>query len=158
MIKEKSLSKKAEKGHFDKANTSVKKKNVEFRNLRKFEGVENLKLGDILTIDIFNLDEWVDVTGFSKGKGFQGVVKRHGFHGVGGRSHGQHNRERAPGSLGASSDPSRVFKGIRMAGRTGGDKIKVLNLKVVKLVPEKNLMYLKGAVPGHKGSYIIIEK
>jgi large subunit ribosomal protein L3 len=155
--REKSI-KKAEKGHFDKANTSVKKKNVEFRNLRKFEGVENLKLGDILTIDIFNLDEWVDVTGFSKGKGFQGVVKRHGFHGVGGRSHGQHNRERAPGSLGASSDPSRVFKGIRMAGRTGGDKIKVLNLKVVKLVPEKNLMYLKGAVPGHKGSYIIIEK
>ena len=155
--REKSVN-KAEKGHFDKASTSVKRKIVEFRNLRKFEGVENLKLGDILTIDIFNLDEWVDVTGLSKGKGFQGVVKRHGFHGVGGRTHGQHNRERAPGSLGASSDPSRVFKGIRMAGRTGGDKVKVLNLKVVKLVPEKNLMYLKGAVPGHKGSYIIIEK
>jgi large subunit ribosomal protein L3 len=151
-------SNKAEKGHFEKANTSVKSKVVEFRNLRKFEGINDLKLGDVLTIDIFNIDEWVDVTGISKGKGFQGVVKRHGFHGVGGRSHGQHNRERAPGSLGASSDPSRVFKGIRMAGRTGGDKVKVLNLKVVKLVPEKNLMYLKGAVPGHKGSYIIIEK
>jgi large subunit ribosomal protein L3 len=145
-------------GHFKKANTTPKQKVVEFKNLRRYPGVENLKLGDVLTIDIFNIDEWVDVTGVSKGKGFQGVVKRHGFSGVGGGSHGQHNRERAPGSLGASSYPSRVFKGMRMAGRTGGENIKIFNLKVVKLVPEKNLIYLKGAVPGHKGSYVIIEK
>lgn len=146
------------KGHFENAKTTPKRKVVEFKNLRRYPGVENLKLGDTITIDIFNIDEWVDVTGISKGKGFQGVVKRHGFSGVGGRTHGQHNRGRAPGSLGASSYPSRVFKGMRMAGRTGGDKIKIFNLIVVKIVPENNLIYLKGAVPGHKGSYIIIEK
>lgn len=149
---------KAQKGHFLNANTTPKQKVVEFRNLRRFEGVENLKLGDVLTIDIFNIDEWVDVSAISKGKGFQGVVKRHGFSGVGGRTHGQHNRERAPGSLGASSYPSRVFKGMRMGGRTGGEKIKIFNLKVVKLVEDKNLIYLKGSVPGNKGSYVIIEK
>jgi len=122
-----------------KPHTTPKEKVAEFRNLRRFPGVENLKVGDELTIDIFNVDEWVDVTGYSKGKGFQGVVKRHGFSGVGGSSHGQHNRERAPGSLGASSYPSRVFKGMRMAGRTGGSKVKVFNLIIAKLVPEKTL-------------------
>ncbi|MEA3496106.1 MAG: 50S ribosomal protein L3 [Bacteroidota bacterium] len=149
---------KALKGHFDNANTTPKRKVVEFRNLRRFEGVENLKLGDELKTDIFNVNEWVDVSNYSKGKGFQGVVKRHGFHGVGGQTHGQKDRLRAPGSIGASSDPSRVFKGMRMAGRTGGNKIKVFNLIVAKLIHEKNLIFLKGAVPGPKGSFVIIEK
>ncbi len=149
---------KALAGHFKKANTTPKAVLAEFRNLRKYPGVEKLKLGDVLTIDIFSEGEWVDVTGYSKGKGFQGVVKRHGFSGVGGQTHGQHNRGRAPGSLGASSFPSRVFKGMRMAGRTGNRKVKIFNLVVVKKVPEKNLLFLKGAVPGPKGSYVIIEK
>jgi large subunit ribosomal protein L3 len=154
---EKNVS-KAEIGHFKKANTGPKQIVREFRNLRRYPGVENIRLGDTLTIDIFNIDEWVDVTGYSKGKGFQGVVKRHGFSGVGGQSHGQHNRERAPGSIGASSFPSKVVKGMRMAGQTGNKKVKVINLRVAKIVKEENLLFLRGAVPGKKGSYVIIEK
>lgn len=119
-----------------------------------------MRLGDTLTVnDIFDpsLIDWVDVTGISKGKGFQGVVKRHGFSGVGGQSHGQHNRLRAPGSLGASSWPSRVFKGKKMAGRMGGERVKVLNLRVIKIIPENNLVVVKGSVPGATGSYVILE-
>jgi large subunit ribosomal protein L3 len=149
---------KALLGHFSKANTTPKWKVAEFRNLRRYPGVENIKLGDELNIDIFNINEWVDVTGISKGKGFQGVVKRHGFSGVGGQTHGQHNRSRHPGSLGASSFPSKVVKGMRMAGQTGNKKVKILNLKVMHLDIERSLMFLKGAVPGPKGSYLIIEK
>jgi large subunit ribosomal protein L3 len=119
---------------------------------------EQVALGDLVTVDIFQEGEYVDVVGTSKGKGFQGVVKRHGFAGVGGRTHGQHNRERAPGSLGASSWPSRVFKGMRMAGRTGGDRVKLINLQIVKVLPEKNVVLVKGAVPGHNGAYVVIEK
>lgn len=141
-------------GHFKKANTTPKRKLVEF----KFEETKNP--GDIIKVDIFSEGEFVDVSGITKGKGFQGVVKRHGFSGVGhaNKSHGQHDRERAPGSLGASSDPSRVLKGMRMAGRMGGEKKKIQNLEVVKIIPEKNIILVKGAVPGHKGSYVIIEK
>jgi large subunit ribosomal protein L3 len=141
------------KGHFKKAGTSPKAKLVE---LKEFE--QELKLGDVVTVDLFDENTFVDVTGISKGKGFQGVVKRHGFAGVGDKTHGQHNRGRAPGSLGASSYPSRVFKGMRMAGRTGGDNVKVENLKVIKVIPESNLLMVKGSVPGPKGSYLIIEK
>ncbi len=144
---------KPEIGHFKKAGTTPKRKVVEFRG--KFE---DIKLGDVLTVDIFKDDTWLDIAGYSKGKGFQGVVKRHGFGGVGQKTHGQHNRLRAPGSIGASSYPSRVFKGMRMAGRTGGKKVKVLNLRIVKILPEENLLLVKGAVPGYKGSYLIIEK
>ncbi len=140
-------------GHFKKAGTTPKRKIVEFRG--KFDDV---KLGDVLTVDIFQDDRWVDVVGWSKGKGFQGVVKRHGFAGVGMQTHGQHNRLRAPGSIGASSDPSRVFKGTRMAGHTGNKRVKVINLRVMKVIPEHNLLIVKGAVPGSKGSYVIIEK
>ena len=142
------------KGHFEKAGTTPKYKLVEFKS---FE--QELKLGDTLTVaDVFTEDvEWVDVTGISKGKGFQGVVKRHGFAGVGGQTHGQHNRLRAPGSLGASSWPVRVFKGMRMAGRLGGDRVKILNLKVIKVIPENNLVLVKGSIPGAKGSYVILE-
>ncbi|MFI3321956.1 MAG: 50S ribosomal protein L3 [Rikenellaceae bacterium] len=140
-------------GHFANANTTPKRKLVEF------DGFETeLNLGDTVTVDIFSEDDWVDVTGVSKGKGFQGVVKRHGFGGVGGQTHGQHNRLRAPGSLGASSYPSRVFKGKRMAGRTGGDRVKILNLKVLKVIPENNLILVKGSIPGAKGSYLVINK
>ncbi len=142
-----------QKGHFKKAKTSPKRKLIELSNFK-----EDYKLGDVITVDLFNDDTWVDVTGISKGKGFQGVVKRHGFGGVGQRTHGQHNRDRAPGSIGASSNPSRVFKGMRMAGRTGGDKVKVINLRVMKLIPEQNLLIVKGSVAGPKGSYVIIEK
>jgi len=149
---------KAAIGHFAKSNTDPKVISMEFRNLRRFKPVENIKLGDFLGIDIFNENEWVDITGYSKGKGFQGVVKRHGFAGVGGRTHGQHNRGRHPGSLGASSFPSKVIKGMRMAGRTGNTKVKMLNLIIVKIEKERNLLFLKGAVPGPKGSYIKIEK
>ena len=144
-------------GHFKKANTTPKRKLVEFEN----DFAKELQLGDQITVsDIFTEDEeaWVDVTGISKGKGFQGVVKRHGFAGVGGQTHGQHNRLRAPGSLGASSWPSRVFKGMRMAGRTGGDRVKILNLKVIKVIPENNLILVKGSIPGAKGSYVIVEE
>ncbi len=144
-------------GHFKKANTTPKRKLVEFEN----DFNKELQLGDTITVsDIFTEEEeaWVDVTGISKGKGFQGVVKRHGFAGVGGQTHGQHNRLRAPGSLGASSWPSRVFKGMRMAGRTGGDRVKILNLKVIKVIPENNLILVKGSIPGAKGSYVIVEE
>ncbi|MGL2967276.1 50S ribosomal protein L3 [Flavobacterium sp. XGLA_31] len=144
---------KADLGHFKKAGTSAKKKVVEFQG---FE--ENYKLGDSITVEVFSEGEFVDVQGVSKGKGFQGVVKRHGFGGVGQSTHGQHNRLRAPGSVGASSYPSRVFKGMRMAGRMGGDNVKVQNLRVLKVVAEKNLLVVKGAIPGHKNSYVIIQK
>ena len=144
---------KADLGHFKKAGTSAKKKVVEFQS---FEG--EFKLGDSITVDVFSEGEFVDVQGVSKGKGFQGVVKRHGFGGVGQATHGQHNRLRAPGSVGASSYPSRVFKGMRMAGRMGGDNVKVQNLRVLKVVAEKNLLVVKGAIPGCKNSYVIIQK
>jgi large subunit ribosomal protein L3 len=149
---------KALQGHFSNANTTPKQIVREFRNLRRYPGVENIRLGDTLTIDIFNVDEWVDVTGYSKGKGFQGVVKRHGFSGVGGRTHGQHDRERAPGSVGASSFPSKVVKGMRMAGQTGDKKVKIINLQVARIVMEENILFLRGAVPGKRGSFVIIEK
>ncbi|MBY0245051.1 MAG: 50S ribosomal protein L3 [Sphingobacteriaceae bacterium] len=140
-------------GHFAKANTTPKRKLVEFD---PFE--TTLNLGDVVTVDIFAEGDYVDVVGTSKGKGFQGVVKRHGFGGVGGQTHGQHNRLRAPGSLGASSYPSRVFKGMRMAGRTGGDRVKVQNLRVLKIYADKNLLVVSGSVPGAKGSYVILDK
>ena len=143
---------KAAQGHFKKAGTTAKKKVVEFQ----FEN--EYKLGDVLTVDVFAEGEFVDVKGVSKGKGFQGVVKRHGFGGVGQATHGQHNRLRAPGSVGASSYPSRVFKGMRMAGRTGGENVTVQNLRVLKVVADKNLIVVKGAIPGHKNSYVIIQK
>lgn len=140
-------------GHFKKANTSPKRF---IRELKGFEG--DYKLGDIITVEIFKDDNYIDVTGVSKGKGFQGVVKRHGFSGVGGQTHGQHNRLRAPGSLGASSFPSRVLKGMRMAGRTGNKTVKVINMQIIKIIPEQNILVVKGSVPGPKGSYIIVEK
>ena len=145
---------KAEMGHFKNAKTSPKRKLVEFS---PEDGVE-YKVGDVIDVKTFNNDTWVDVTGFSKGKGFQGVVKRYNFRGVNDATHGQHNRLRAPGSLGASSYPSRVFKGMRMAGRTGNDRVKVLNLRILKIIPENNIIIVKGSVPGSKGSYILIEK
>ena len=144
---------KADLGHFKKAGTSAKRKVVEFQG---FES--DFKLGDNVTVGVFSEGEFVDVQGVSKGKGFQGVVKRHGFGGVGQATHGQHNRLRAPGSVGASSYPSRVFKGMRMAGRMGGDNVKVQNLRVLKVVAEKNLLVVKGAIPGCKNSYVIIQK
>jgi large subunit ribosomal protein L3 len=140
-------------GHFKKAGTTPKAKVVEFKG---FE--QALNLGDVVTVDLFEEDSFVDVSGVTKGKGFQGVVDRHGFSGVGGQTHGQHNRGRAPGSVGASSFPSRVFKGMRMAGQTGCDNVKVENLRVLKVIPENNLIIVKGSVPGAKGSYLIIEK
>ncbi len=140
-------------GHFKKAQTEPKKKVVELKGF-----IRDWKLGDVITVDYFKDDIWLDVVGLSKGKGFQGVVKRHGFSGVNDATHGQHNRGRAPGSLGASSYPSRVFKGMRMAGRMGGNRVKVLNLKVMKIMPENNLLLVKGSVPGSIGSYLIIEK
>ena len=144
---------KAEAGHFAKAGTVAKKKVVEFQG---FEA--EYKLGDVINVDLFAEGEFVDVLGVSKGKGFQGVVKRHGFSGVGGQTHGQHNRLRAPGSLGASSWPSKVFKGMRMAGRMGGDRVKIQNLEILKVYPEQNLLVVSGSVPGAKGSYVILEK
>jgi large subunit ribosomal protein L3 len=144
---------KAEEGHFKKAGTAAKKKVVEFQG---FDA--EFKLGDSIDVNLFAEGEFVDVMGTSKGKGFQGVVKRHGFGGVGQATHGQHNRLRAPGSVGASSYPSRVFKGMRMAGRMGGDNVTVQNLKVLKVVADKNLLVIKGCVPGCKNSYVIIQK
>jgi len=144
---------KADLGHAKKAGTSVKRKLVEFQGFD-----EEYKLGDSLTVEHFVEGEFVDVSGTSKGKGFQGVVKRHGFGGVGQATHGQHNRLRAPGSIGAASYPARVFKGMKMAGRMGGDTVKVQNLKVLKVVSEKNLLVVKGCVPGHKNAYVIIKK
>ncbi len=150
--KEKNTS-KAELGHFAKSGVTPK------RHLVEFKGFGNdLKLGDVVAADLFEENMFVDVIGTSKGKGFQGVVKRHGFGGVGQTTHGQHNRLRAPGSLGASSYPSKVIKGMRMAGRTGGDTVTVQNLQVIKVIPEHNLLMIKGSVPGAKGSIVIIEK
>ena len=143
----------SEKNHFAKANTAAKQFVREFRNY----SLEKV-LGDALTVEIFTEGEKVDVVGTSKGKGFQGVVKRHGFHGVGGQSHGQHDRSRAPGSLGNSSDASRVMKGVRMAGRMGGDRVKLKSLKVVKIFPDKNYLLIAGSVPGHNGSIVYIQK
>ena len=144
---------KAEKGHAKKAGTSVKKKVVEFQG---FEA--EYKLGDTITVAHFEEGEFVDISGTSKGKGFQGVVKRHGFAGVGQATHGQHNRLRAPGSIGAASYPARVFKGMKMAGRMGSDTVKVQNLRVLKVVEDQNLLVVKGCVPGHKNAYVKIEK
>ncbi|PIE86126.1 MAG: 50S ribosomal protein L3 [Bacteroidia bacterium] len=146
-------STKSEIGHFKKANTSPKRKVIELKGF-----VTDWKLGDVITVDYFSDDTWVDVVGVSKGKGFQGVVKRHGFAGVNDATHGQHNRNRAPGSLGASSYPSRVFKGMRMAGRTGNQRVKIINLRVMKLISDKNLLVVKGSVPGPNGSFVIVEK
>ena len=152
-ISEKHAS-KALKGHFEKAGTTPKRKLVEF----KADFAQELKLGDVLTVaDIFGDVQFVDVVGTSKGKGFQGVVKRHGFAGVGGQTHGQHNRLRHPGSLGACSWPSRVFKGTRMAGHMGNERVKVFNLEVIKVMPENNLLVVKGSVPGAKGAYVFME-
>ena len=150
--KEKNTS-KALKGHVQRASTSAKKKLVEFTDF-----AEEIELGQVLTVELFEEGSFVDVVGTSKGKGFQGVVKRHGFAGVGQATHGQHNRLRAPGSIGAGSDPSRVFKGMRMAGRMGGKRAKVQNLQVLKVDAEKNLLVVKGSVPGAKNSTVIIEK
>lgn len=149
---------KSLKGHFSRANTTPKKKVVEFRD---FEAEENVKidLGNTIKVeDIFKEGEYLDVIGKSKGKGFQGVVKRHGFSGVGDATHGQHNRLRAPGAIGACSFPARVFKGTRMAGRMGGNRVKAMNLEVVKILPEKNLIVVSGSVPGAKNSIVILEK
>lgn len=140
-------------GHFKKAGTTPKKVMAEFS---RFE--ERKQFGDVLTVDVFSEGEFIDIVGHAKGKGFQGVVKRHGFAGVNDATHGQHNRMRAPGSIGASSYPSRVFKGMRMAGRTGGNRVKMINLQIMKLLPEKNLVVVKGSVPGPKGSYLILER
>ena len=140
-------------GHFQKAGTTPKRRLVEFKT---FEDQKNL--GDTITVDIFEIGDFVDVVGTSKGKGFQGVVKRHGFGGVGMQTHGQHNRLRAPGSMGASSWPSRVFKGMRMAGHMGSERVKVQNLQVVKVFTEQNLLVVKGSIPGAKGSFVIVDK
>ena len=152
--KEKKTSKSL-KGHFVKAGTTPKKVLKEFT---RFEEGSRKTFGEILDVSVFIEGEYVDVSGVSKGKGFQGVIKRHGFGGVGDSTHGQHNRLRAPGPLGASSWPSRVFKGMRMAGRKGGSKVKMINLQIVKIVEEKNLLIIKGSVPGPNGSYLIIER
>ena len=144
---------KADLGHAKKAGTSVKRKVAEFKGFD-----EEYKLGDTITVEHFAEGEFVDVTGTSKGKGFQGVVKRHGFAGVGQATHGQHNRLRAPGSIGAASYPARVFKGMKMAGRMGTDTVKVQNLRVLKVVTEKNLLVVKGCVPGPKNAYVTIQK
>lgn len=145
---------KPETGHFRKSGTTPKKKLVEFTGFPVGEVSE----GEVLTAELFRSDTWLDVRGWSKGKGFQGVVKRHGFRGVGDQTHGQHNRGRAPGSLGASSFPSRVMPGMRMAGRMGGKKVMAMSAKVIKLMPENNLLLVQGPVPGPKGGYIIITK
>jgi len=144
---------KSELGHFAKANTAPKKIVKEIRDSESDKNV-----GETITVDIFAEGDDVEVVGTTKGKGFQGVVKRHGFHGVGGQSHGQHDRSRAPGSIGNSSDASRVFKGMRMAGRMGGDRVKMKGLKVVKIFAEKNYILVSGSVPGHNGSIVLISK
>jgi len=141
------------KGIFKKANTTAKRKIVEFKGFEV-----PLTLGDVLMADLFEVGEYVDVVGTSKGKGFQGVVKRHGFAGVGMATHGQHDRQRAPGSIGASSDPSKVFKGMRMAGRMGGVRVKKTNLQILKVLKDQNLLVIKGSIPGAKGSFILLEK
>ncbi|MDE6490043.1 MAG: 50S ribosomal protein L3 [Muribaculaceae bacterium] len=142
-----------EAGHFKKAGVTPK------RHLAEFKGFgEEYKLGDSITVDLFSENDFVDIVGTSKGKGFQGVVKRHGFGGVGQSTHGQHNRLRAPGSVGACSYPAKVFKGMRMAGQTGNERVTVQNLQVIKVIPEHNVLMIKGSVPGSKGSIVIIEK
>ena len=142
-------------GHFDKASTAPKRKVMEFRD---FDAVEK-QLGDLVKIeDIFEEGDLISAVGTSKGKGFQGVVKRHGFAGVNDATHGQHNRQRAPGSIGAASYPAKVFKGMRMGGRTGGNRVTIQNLEIVKIFAEKNLVLVKGAIPGHKGSTVILQK
>jgi large subunit ribosomal protein L3 len=145
---------KAEMGHFKKTNTTPKRKLIEFTGFSEGQ----VKEGEVLTAEFFRPDNWVDVRGWSKGKGFQGVVKRHGFSGVGGQTHGQHNRGRAPGSLGASSFPSRVLPGMRMAGHMGTNQVMSVSMRVMKLMPESNLLLVKGSVPGPKGGYVIITK
>ncbi len=151
--KEKNTS-QALQGHFEKASTSPKRKVIEFRDF----DIEKV-IGDLIKVDeVFNEGDMVSAVGTSKGKGFQGVVKRHGFRGVNDATHGQHNRQRAPGSIGAASYPARVFKGMRMAGQDGGRRVKVQNLRVMKVFPDKNLILVKGAIPGHKGSFVILEK
>lgn len=150
--KEKNTS-KAMLGHFEKSGTAPKSTLVEFRG-----PANGLKAGDVVTPDFINKGDKITVVGQSKGKGFQGVVKRHGFAGVGGQTHGQHNRLRSPGSLGACSTPSRVFKGMKMGGRVGMDRVKQINMRVVQTLPDRNLVFVKGAIPGHNGSVIIIEK
>ena len=144
---------KAELGHFKKAGTTPKYKLAEFKS----DYAQELKLGDVLDVNVFNDTPYIDVVGTSKGKGFQGVVKRHGFQGVGGTTHGQHNRLRHPGSLGACAWPSRVFPGTRMGGHMGDERVKVFNLEVIKVMPENNLLVVKGSVPGAKGSYLLLE-
>jgi large subunit ribosomal protein L3 len=150
---DKKTATKAAQGHFKKAGTVAKRKVAEFKGFD-----EEVKLGDTITVDHFTEGEFVDVAGTSKGKGFQGVVKRHGFAGVGQATHGQHNRLRAPGSIGAASYPARVFKGMKMAGQMGNEKVKVQNLRVLKVVSDKNLLVVKGCVPGHKNAYVTIQK
>ena len=146
---------KALQGHFQKAGTGPKRKVVEFRD---FDGAEKA-LGDVVKVDeIFEEGDMISATGTTKGKGFQGVVKRHNFRGVNDATHGQHNRQRAPGSIGAASYPARVFKGMRMAGRTGGKQVQIKNLEVIKIFPDENLVLVKGAIPGHKGGYVILKK
>jgi large subunit ribosomal protein L3 len=147
-------SNKAELGHFNKVKTAPKRKVMEFDGFAEGQ----VKEGEVLTAELFSTDSIVDVRGWSKGRGFQGVVKRHGFGGVGGQTHGQHNRGRHPGSLGASSFPSRVLPGMRMAGRMGGNQVMSSDMKVVKLMPENNILIVKGSVPGPKGGYVIITK
>lgn len=145
---------KALLGHLKKAGITAKRKLVEFKDF-----ANAVNLGDTITVaDVFKEGEFLDAVGTSKGKGFQGVVKRYGFSGVGGQTHGQHNRQRHPGSIGASSFPSRVFPGTRMAGRTGGDRVTIQNLKVVRVIPEQNLILISGSVPGAKNSLVILQK
>lgn len=151
--KKESRTSQAAKNHFSKANTPAKKFVKEFRDY----SIEK-NIGETVTVDIFAEGDQVEVVGTSKGKGFQGVVKRHGFSGVGQQSHGQHDRQRAPGSLGNSSDASRVMKGMRMGGRTGGERVKMKGLKVVKIFPDQNYILVSGSVPGHNGSIVLIQK
>jgi len=149
--KEKNTS-KAMQGHFAKASTAPKK------FVKEFVYDEEKNLGDTITVELFEAGDVVNVSAKSKGKGFQGVMKRHGFHGVGDATHGQHNRDRAPGSIGQASYPAKVFKGIKMAGQTGDNKITIKNLEILKVYPEKNLLVVSGAIPGHKGSTVVVEK
>ena len=152
--KEKNTS-NPEMGHFNKANTTPKRKVIEFRDFNVIEK----SLGDTITVnEVFEEGDFVNAIGNSKGKGFQGVVKRYGFKGVNDATHGQHNRQRAPGSIGAASYPAKVFKGMRMGGRDGGKRVKTTNLEIVKIFPEQNILLVKGAVPGHKGAFVILEK
>jgi len=147
-------STKAEIGHFKKINTAPKRKVIEFTGFAEGQ----VREGEVLTAELFRPDNWVDVRGWSKGKGFQGVVRRHNFGGVGGQTHGQHNRGRAPGSLGASSFPSRVLPGMRMAGQMGNEKVMSISMRIMKLMAENNILIVKGSVPGPKGGYVIITK